>query len=93
MALQMTPRQFNKDDYDVREFDLKQELIWFATENDRAIGVIFLDRVDKTFGWAVLTETSETPGYVTTDLEHSIEDEDEATRRLYIAMEKYGGQG
>ena len=64
-----------------------QELAWYATEGDAVLGVVFRDIADHDFGWAVLTQNDQGPGYTAVNLKHSLPTAAAATQALHSAME------
>jgi hypothetical protein len=85
-------RQVSRGDYDVRHAyagQRFQELVWYATDDDQVLGVLVLDKPNKTaktYSWVVMAEEEDQPGFVGVDLAHSIKDEDEAAAQLQQAM-------
>jgi len=72
---------------------LHQNLEWYATSDDKVLGVVILDLVDKDYSWVVLTDTPEdTPGYCCVNMAASLRTQDEATRILHLEMLKERGQ-
>jgi hypothetical protein len=65
---------------------LHEELMWYATDDDRVLGVVIRDRVDNDYSWVVLTrEGGET--FKGVDLAASRPDVATATAELHVAME------
>jgi hypothetical protein len=63
------------------------ELAWYASDDDKVLGVLLFHKKEETHSWVVLAEDEdEGPGFYGADLAHSIEDEEEATTQLYQAM-------
>ena len=67
---------------------LHRNIQWYATEDNRVLGVVVLDLVDLDFSWVVLTENDQGPGFTAIDLGHSLPTVPEATRALHQAMEQ-----
>lgn len=87
----MTINQVSKGDYNVMDYgkDPKaRELMWYAIEDNSAIGVVIENPEEKTFDWVMfLQDDTIGPGYSAIDIGTSIETEDEATLILHRAME------
>ena len=64
---------------------LHQSLVWYATEDDKVLGVVVRDRADDDFSWVVLTMHAD--GYRAIDLDHSKPTFEVATAELHAAME------
>jgi hypothetical protein len=63
------------------------ELAWYASDDDKVLGVLLLHKKEETHSWVVLAEDEdEGPGFYGTDLAHSIESEEDATAQLQQAM-------
>jgi hypothetical protein len=71
---------------------LHENLSWFATEDDAVLGVVIRDRVDRDFGWVVMTQNDQGPGYSAVDLGCSLPSAEQATAELHIAMERERGE-
>jgi hypothetical protein len=84
----MTVRQISRGDYYIRmdQLQVNNELAWYATEDNRAIGVVMEDRADHDFSWVVLTENDKGAGFTATDINVSIPTEEEATAQLHAAL-------
>ena len=66
---------------------LHRNLEWFATEDDRVLGVVILDLIDRDYSWVVLMEGVENqPGFSCINMEASKPSQAEATRQLHQAM-------
>ena len=71
------------------ETQLAPELEWYATNDNKVIGVVLLDLIDKDYSWVVLTDTPEdTPGYCAVNMEASLSTQEEATKALHQEMLK-----
>ena len=68
---------------------LHRNLEWYATNDNKVIGVVLLDLIDKDYSWVVLTDTPEdTPGYCAVNMEASLSTQEEATKALHREMLK-----
>ena len=68
---------------------LHRNLQWYATDDDKVLGVVILDLIDKDYSWVVLTDTPEdTPGFCCVDMEASFATQEAATKKLFEAMRK-----
>ena len=71
---------------------LHKNLEWWATDDERVLGVVILDLVDHDYSWVKLTtedQGDEDDGhglYRAVDLGHSLKTETEARNRLFAAM-------
>jgi hypothetical protein len=75
---------------------LHQELAWFATEDDRVLGVVIRDRVDNDFGWVLMAHVGlvgrgegdeiSASGFQTVALKVSRPTQTAATEELHAAM-------
>jgi hypothetical protein len=75
--------------YDIRHNGnpaLHKPLRWYATEDDRVLGVVVLDLVDHDFGWVMLTQNEQGPGYTAVDVATSYPTIADATRALHESM-------
>ena len=63
---------------------LHHEIAWFATDDDRALGILILDKVDRDFGWVVLEKID--GAYHCTDSDVSLPTPEAAERALHEAM-------
>jgi hypothetical protein len=83
-------RLVDRGQFDIRDFDqppqLHQELSWFATDDNCVLGVVTLDHVDHDFGWVVLTQNEQGPGFTAIDLGISLPTGAAATQALHEAM-------
>src|SRR5262249_20568546 len=65
---------------------------WWATEDERVLGVLILDLVDHDFSWVVLTQADQGDefdgygAYRAVNLGHSCASETEAKNKLFEAM-------
>jgi len=87
----MTIREVDHRKYDVRLKGhpmLHQNLAWFATEDDKILGVVVRDLIDRDFSWVVLTQNEQGPGYTGIDLAASRPSIEIATAELHTAMER-----
>lgn len=65
---------------------LHRELAWFATSDDRILGVLIEDQVDYDFSWVVLALDAPTGNYRAIDLAASCPTAAIATAQLQAAM-------
>lgn len=82
-------RRVDASDYDIRRTGhplLHRNLAWYATDDDRVLGVVIEDLVDHDYSWVVLTQNEQGPGYTAIDLDHSLTSVDAATAALHAAM-------
>jgi hypothetical protein len=82
-------QQVSRDDYDVRGLDKggsMAEIAWYATEDNKALGVVLSDMARENFSWMVFTENDQGPGYSGVDLGVDVENEEEAMLELHDAM-------
>jgi hypothetical protein len=71
---------------------LVNEYGWYATNEENLSAVLFLDRTDKDYGFAVLgRDTAGTHRWI--DGEHSFATKGEAQERLMAMMSKYEQSG
>ena len=63
---------------------LHEEVMWYATSDDRVLGVVIRDRVDNDFGWVVLTR--DTNVFRAVDVQTSRSTIELATEELHGAM-------
>lgn len=84
----MMVRQVSPADYDIRmdRLQVYNELAWYATDDNRAIGVVMEDRADRDFSWVVLTENDQGPGFTAIDINVSIPTMEEAKAQLHAAL-------
>ena len=72
---------------------LHRNLEWYGTIDNKVLGVVILDLIDKDYSWVVLTDTpEETPGYCCVNMEASLPTQAEATRVLHEEMRKEWGR-
>jgi hypothetical protein len=60
--------------------------MWYATSDDRVLGVVIRDRIDNDFGWVVLTKDAGM--YRGVDVQTSRPTVELATKELHNAMHK-----
>jgi hypothetical protein len=79
--------QVSRDDYDIRGFNKgsRIELEWYATKDNKVVGVVLVD-TDEKFNWMVFTENDSGPGFTGVDLGVGVEIENEAITQLHRAM-------
>jgi hypothetical protein len=65
-----------------------KEVDWLATGDERVVGVLVLDSIDKDYGWVVLRRDEETGSYEVTGLNVSFPTWDEARAALVANMEQ-----
>lgn len=66
---------------------LHRNLEWYATDDNKVLGVVILDLIDKDYSWVVLTDTPEdVPGYCAVDMKASLHTMEEARRELRVEM-------
>ena len=85
----MNIRTIDETHYDIRHHGnpaLHRPLQWYANADDSVLGVVVLDLVDHDFGWVMLTQNEQGPGYTAIDLAISFPTLPEATRALHEAM-------
>jgi hypothetical protein len=63
---------------------LHEEVMWYATSDDRVLGVVVRDRVDNDFGWVVLTKDAGV--FRGIDVQTSWATVELATKELHTAM-------
>jgi hypothetical protein len=63
-------------------------LAWFASEDDRVLGVVILDRIDGDFSWVALEKDEGV--WRAADVAASLGSRDEATKALHTAMRVLG---
>ena len=68
---------------------LHEEIMWYATSDDRVLGVVIRDRVDNDFGWVVLTKDHSV--FRGVDVQTSRPTVEFATEELHNAMRKQVG--
>jgi hypothetical protein len=66
-----------------------KQIAWFAREDDRALGVVILDRIDHDFSWVALEKTD--GAWQAADVGASLATQDAATTALHEAMRAIGG--
>ena len=66
---------------------LHREMAWYATDDDKVLGGLILDLVDRDYGYVVLTKNPATDAYECVDVECSFLTAALATRRLHQIME------
>jgi hypothetical protein len=72
---------------------LHRNLEWYATSDDKILGVVLLDLIDKDYSWVVLADTPEdTPGFCCVNMAASLPTQDEARRILHKEMLKERGK-
>jgi hypothetical protein len=64
---------------------LHEEVMWYATEDDRTLGVIIRDRVDDDYGWVILKRVEGGP-WCAVDLDVSRPNAAVATSELFAEM-------
>jgi len=70
--------------------DLHRNLQWYATADDKVLGVVVLDLIDKDYSWVMLTEDAEQgPGFSACDMKHSLPSEEAATIELHATMKRH----
>ena len=82
-------RVVDETNYDIRHNGnpaLHKPLKWYATADDRVLGVVVLDLVDHDFGWVMMTENEQGPGFTAIDVAVSYPTLPVATRALHEAM-------
>jgi hypothetical protein len=47
---------------------LHEEMAWYATEDDRVLGIIVRNRIDDDYGWVVLCRATEWENVFLTDI-------------------------
>lgn len=67
---------------------ISREFAWYASHDERVLGVLLLDLVDNDYTWLVMGR-DEALRYRACDLECSLETQDEAYSRLMDAMARY----
>ena len=86
-------KKINPNHYDIPmkgNSMLHRNLEWYATEDDKVLGVVLLDLIDKDYSWVVLTDSPEdTPGFCAVHMDASLPSQDEATRILHKEMLEY----
>lgn len=81
-------REVNPKDYDIPytgQPEIHENLAWYATDDNRVVGVVVLDKVDNDFSWVVLTAIE--GAYTAADLDHSLPSQQAATDALHKAMQ------
>jgi hypothetical protein len=69
--------------------DLHRNLEWYATEDNKTLGVIVLDLIDNDYGWLTLKEDPEQGlGYTFDNCKTSMETQAEAREALHKVMTK-----
>ena len=63
---------------------LHEELAWYASDDDKLLGVVIRDRIDDDFSWVVLVDLG--AGYTAIDCAASVSSEAAAMRELHAAM-------
>ena len=68
-----------------------RNLQWYATDDNRVLGVVILDLVDSDYSWVVLSEEPQNDefdgtGYRAINLGHSLPDRETAARQLCKTM-------
>jgi hypothetical protein len=87
-------RQVDKSNYNIPisgDPRLHRELMWNATDDDAAIGVIILDVVDRDFSWVAITQNDQGQGFTSIDMGHSLPTEAEAKATLHDVMRSVNG--
>lgn len=82
-------RTIDETNYDIRHGGnpaLHKPLRWYATEDDGVLGVVVLDLVDRDFGWVIMTQNEQGPGYTAVNVAMSYPTVPDATRALHRAM-------
>jgi hypothetical protein len=82
---------------------LHEEIAWFATDDDRVLGVVIRDRVDNDFSWVLLAHASipvpeddseiSASGYRAVTLKVSRPTQATATAELHEAMQRLAQGG
>jgi hypothetical protein len=69
---------------------LHQNLAWYATDDDRLLGVVIRDLVDNDFSWVILADdgSGQQPGYRCIDMGINSKTQEEATAKLHEMMER-----
>jgi hypothetical protein len=76
---------------------LHQNLRWWATEDERVLGVLILNLVDHDFSWVVLTRADQGDefdghgAYRAVNLGHSCTSKTQARNQLFAAMKQEAG--
>jgi len=65
---------------------LHQELAWWATDDDKVLGSLILDKADGDFSYIVMIMDDETKLFICADVGVSRPTADDATRNLHAAM-------
>jgi hypothetical protein len=89
-------RPVDETNYDIRHKGnpaLHRPLRWYATEDDRVLGVVVLDLVDHDFGWVMMTENDQGPGFTAIDVAVSFPALPLATAALLTAMTQRAANG
>jgi len=68
---------------------LHQNLSWFATGNDKVLGVVLKDKIDNDFSWVVLTQNEDAPAYTCIDMDASLPTLGDAVTILHQKMLEY----
>ena len=66
---------------------LHREMAWWATDDDKVLGGLIFDLVDRDYGYVVLTQAPGATEYNCVDVECSFLTAALATLRLHIVME------
>lgn len=85
-------RTVDETNYDIRHDGnpaLHKPMRWYATEDDRVLGVVVLDLFDLDFGWVMLTENGQGAGYAAIDVATSYPTVVDATAALHQAMTRH----
>jgi len=67
-----------------------QNVAWYATTDDRIVGVVVRDLVDNDYSWVKLIQDAD-GNYTVADLDASLDTVEQATAELHKAMEQSNG--
>lgn len=84
-----TIKKINPANYDIPmkgNSMLHKNLEWYATDDDRLLGVVLLDLIDKDYSWVVLGDDGDQPGYVCLHMDASLTSIEKATEVLHKEM-------
>ena len=87
-------RRLPKDEYGHKFYGvphgnpaLHDELEWYATDDNKILGVVILDLIDNDFSWVIMTQNEQGPGFTAVDVEASLPSQYIARTKLHLAME------
>jgi len=63
-----------------------RNLEWWASDDDRVLGTVILDLIDKDYSWVVFTQNDQGPGYTAVDVGHSHPTQENAIFTLHYTM-------